>query len=182
MLITFILLIVVVIAIFIMNKPAQAMKKMLPGQSKKQELFKISIGPKEKNTMEFTIELNEERMKRRIKDGSLFKKTGPKEKTIQDIAGFYGMEAYSPNKQYCLFFANGYFNSAVFVEGMIALIRDKKLLFKRSIRRPHDCHVSNNGIVICSDWLTSSELTGIFLVFDISGGLLFERVATANLG
>lgn len=107
---------------------------------------------------------------------------GTYEKSIEEITGFYGSEEYSPNKEYCVSYCDGYYNNEKWKNGDIALIKGKTLLFKKKIQRPNDCHVSNEGIVICCDWQKSDALTGNFLIFNTSGETIFSKKTSANLG
>jgi hypothetical protein len=132
------------------------------------------------NTIEFTIELNEKELIKRVMDGTL--EIEKKETKIEDVTGFYGTYQYSPNKLYCISHCNGYEENGKWKNGKIALVKSETLLFKKEIQRPNDCYVSNDGIVICCDSQNFDELTGIFLVFDITGKQIFSKKTTANLG
>jgi hypothetical protein len=132
------------------------------------------------NTTEFTIELNEEVFLKKLKDESLV--SGKRETRIEDITGFYGNREYSPNGNFCVSFADGHYENDKWKKGDIALIKDKKLLFKKKLQRPNDFFVSNDGIVIGCDWLNSDALTGKYLIFDSTGEELFAKKTTANLG
>ena len=131
-------------------------------------------------TIEFTIELNEEAFLKKLKNGTLG--SGKKETTIEDITGFYGNKQYSPNRTFCVSYADGHYENDKWKNGDIALIKDNKLLFKKKLQRPNDCFVSNDGIVIACDWLNSDELIGRFLIFNSTGEELFSKKTTANLG
>ncbi|QLG43976.1 hypothetical protein [Costertonia aggregata] len=50
------------------------------------------------------------------------------------------------------------------------------------MERPNDCKVSNDGIVICCDWLNWTELSGCFKIFDSFGEELISIKTKANLG
>ena len=132
------------------------------------------------NTIEFTIELNEEVFLKKLKDGTLG--SGKRETTIENITGFYGNKQYSPNRAFCVSYADGHYENDKWKNGDIALIKDNKLLFKKKLQRPNDCFVSNDGIVIACDWLNSDALTGRFLIFNSIGEELFSKKTTANLG
>jgi hypothetical protein len=141
---------------------------------KENDLVKVSnktVG----NTTTFTIDLDEKELLNRIKSGK-------REKSVEDIAGFYGSEKYSANSKYCVIYGDGYFENEKWKNGNLALIKGTQLTFKKKIQRPNDCYVSNNGIVICCDWLNSEELIGKFLIFGSTGEQLFVKKTTANLG
>ncbi len=134
------------------------------------------------NTVTFTISLNEKEFIKRYNDGSIGKKTRSGEKAIDDIVGFYGTKVFSFNNEYCVISRDGYHTEDNWKNGEIALVKAQTLLFKKKLQRPHDCHVSNTGIVVCCDWLKTDGLHGKFLVFDSHGELLFSRKTSANIG
>lgn len=149
-------------------------------ENKSNEIVTITSRNVGNNTTEMTIELNEDVFIKKLKDGTLG--SGKRETDIEDITGFYGSKQYSPNKQYCVSYADGHYENDKWKNGDIALIKDKKLLFKKKLQRPNDCFVSNDGIVIACDWLNSDALTGKFLIFNETGEELFSKKTTANLG
>lgn len=132
------------------------------------------------NTTEITIELNEDVFLKKLKDRTL--ESGKRETTIEDLTGFYGNKQYSPNRNFCVSFADGHYKNEKWKNGNIALIKENKLLFKKKLQRPNDFFVSNDGIVIGCDWLNSDALTGKFLIFSSTGEELFAQKTTANLG
>jgi len=101
--------------------------------------------------------------------------------TAKDIAGFDGEQSSSLDGQYTVI-ADSYGMSGKRHSGQLALINKGKLLFKVSLQRPNDAMVSNNGVVVCCDWLNSEALTGKFLIFDSAGELIYSKKTTANLG
>jgi len=101
---------------------------------------------------------------------------------IDKITGFIGTKYYSPDQNFCVSCNSEYFNRDNWNNGKIALVNDKKLLFKKELERPNNCAISNNGILACCDWLNSNDLSGKFYVFDQSGGELFSMKTRANLG
>lgn len=145
-----------------------------------EKLVNITTKSVGNNTTEMTIELNEDVFLKKLKDGTLG--SGKQEIDIEDITGFYGRKQYSPNRQYCVSYADGHFENDKCKNGDIALVKDKKLLFKKKLQRPNDCFVSNDGIVIACDWLNSDALTGKLLIFNETGEELFSKKTTANLG
>jgi hypothetical protein len=132
------------------------------------------------NTTEFSIELNEEVFLNKFKDESFGSEKS--EISIEDITGFLGNKEYSPNGDFCVSFIDGHYENDKWKKGNIALVKDKKLLFKKKLHRPNDFFVSNDGIVIGCDWLNSDALTGKFLILDSTGEELFTKKTTANLG
>jgi hypothetical protein len=145
-----------------------------------ENLVNVSSKSTGNNSTEFTIELNEKELLKRVMDGTLG--TGKRETTFEDVTGFYGTDQYSPNKLYCVSYCDGHYDNDKWKNGDIALVKGKTLLFKKKIQRPNDCYVSNDGIVICCDWQNSDALTGKFLVFDTTGEQIFSKKTTANLG
>lgn len=146
----------------------------------KDEIVNVTSKNVGNNTTESTIEPNEEAFLKKLKYRTLG--SGKGETSIEDITGFYGNKQYSPNNIFCVSYADGHYNNDNWKNGDIALIKDNKLLFKKKVHRPNDCFVSNNGIVICCDWLNSESLAGKFLVYDTTGEEIFSKKTTANLG
>lgn len=105
-----------------------------------------------------------------------------REEQIEEIGGFYGTVEYSRNNKFCILFRDGHWVDNKWKKGDLALIQGKKLLFKRKVERPNDCHVSDNGTVICCDWMKTEELSGKFLIFDSLGEEIFMLKTSANLG
>ncbi|WP_268223537.1 tetratricopeptide repeat protein [Sinomicrobium oceani] len=136
----------------------------------------------EGNTTTFTIDLNEEELLKRLKNGEIGRGNSNRQKSIDNITGFYGSKQYSDNKEYCVVYCDGHSINDKWKNGKLALIKKRKLLFEKSIQRPNDCYVSNNGFVICCDWLNAEELAGRFIIFDINGEIVFSKKTTANLG
>ncbi|WP_295801175.1 hypothetical protein [Mucilaginibacter sp.] len=133
------------------------------------------------NTTTFSVKLNENELKRRMENGTL-NISEKREARVEDIAGFYGQQRKSPDGRFIVLAADSYELNGKNKKGQLALLNDKQLLFRVSLQRPNDAHVSNNGIVICCDWLNSEALTGKFLVFNNSGEVIFSKKTTANLG
>jgi len=145
-----------------------------------EKLVNITTKSDGKNTTVFTVELNEKEFIKSVKNGTFGK--GSYEKDIEDITGFYGTEKYSSNGAYCVSYSDGYYNDDKWKNGDIALVKGKTFLFKKKLQRPNECAVSNNGIVICCDYLNSDESIGKIIIFDNKGEVLFTRKTKANLG
>lgn len=145
-----------------------------------EKLVNITTKSEGKNTTVFTIDLNEKEFINRVKNGTLGKEKYKKD--IEDITGFYGTEKYSSNGAYCVSYSEGYYNDDKWKNGDIALVKGKTVLYKKKLQRPNECAVSNNGIVICCDYLNSDESIGKIIIFDIKGEVLFTRKTKANLG
>lgn len=149
-------------------------------QTKPEKLVNVSSKTIDRNTSELTIELNEQELLRRINNGTL--RSENNEQSIEKITGFYGTKKYSKNKEYCVQFCDGHEENGKWKNGELALLKNNTLLFKKSLQRPHDCIVTNEGIVICSDWLNTSSLTGKFIVLNSFGEEIFSKKTTANIG
>lgn len=145
------------------------------------ELVNVKTETVDKNKTQISIEINEKEIIRQLKKGKLQFNKNP-ERAIDDLAGFYGIKTFSEDKTFCITKNSGYYQNEKWVNGKIALFKDKELLFKKELERPNDCIVNNNGTVICCDWLNSEELTGKFYVFDKFGKELFSFITKANLG
>jgi hypothetical protein len=172
------LLIIIGIARKSAKKPSE---KSVPAKAQvPQKLLNIKT-TKFGNSTTFSVKLNENEPKRRIENGTL-NTSEKRQERIEDIAGFYGQQRKSPDSRFIVLSADSYQLNGKNKNGQLALLNDKKLLFKISLQRPNDAHVSNNGIVICCDWQNSEALTGKFLVFNSSGEMVFSKKTTANLG
>jgi hypothetical protein len=99
-----------------------------------------------------------------------------------NFGGSDGTEEHSPDKNYCVSFIDGYENNGKWENGTIILLHHQKILFRKSIQRPNDCHVSNDGIVICCDWQNTNALSGRFIIFNSLGEQIFTNKISANLG
>ncbi|WP_418262898.1 tetratricopeptide repeat protein [Flavobacterium faecale] len=101
---------------------------------------------------------------------------------IDEIVGFIGITNFSPNNLFGVSCNPGYNDNDKWFNGKIAVFNNKKLLFKKDLKRPNNCALSNNGVTICCDWLSSDKLSGKFYVFDINGNEIFHLETQANLG
>jgi len=134
------------------------------------------------NVVQFTISLNQEEANKRLKNGTLFKPSPPREKDIDEIAGFYCQAENSPNQVFTVCFCDGYTNIDQWVDGDIALLKGKEKLYHIKIQRPNSAHVSNDGIVVCADRVNSDLTNGEFMLFDPYGKILFQHKVKANIG
>lgn len=134
------------------------------------------------NVLQFTVSLNETEVSRRLKNGTLFKPGPPREKDIKDIAGFYCQSENSPDQVYTVCFCDGMGNNDKWEDGDLALVKGKTRLYHVKIPRANTAHVSNDGIVVCADWMNSDETVGNFLVLNTSGKILFRHKVRANMG
>ena len=174
-------LLIIISIIYLLIKKKKSATRHVVKPSKETPLFKVSHKNTGDDTSEFTIDLNEAELTNRAEGGTLFIDKRVHKKTIEDISGFYGSVEYSADNKYCVTFCDGYLDNNKWKNGSLALISEGKLLFKKKIQRPNDCHVSNNGVVICCDWQDSDALTGKVLIFDRSGAQLFAKQISANL-
>ncbi len=159
--------------------PSQFLPPSLRTKQNNDDLINVTSKSTESNSMELTFEINEDVLFNRLKNGpSDFEDN---ETFIDDITGFYGTNEYSPNKKYCVSYCDGYYDNDKWKNGDLALLKNNTLLFKKKISRPNDCFVSNDGVVVCCDWLNSDTPSGIFLIFDSSGNKIFNKKTTANL-
>jgi hypothetical protein len=65
--------------------------------------------------------------------------------------------------------------------GSCALLENGQILFKRSIRRANNPHVTNDGTVLVEDWKDDGKLNGAFLAFDRTGQPLWRHDFKANI-
>lgn len=91
------------------------------------------------------------------------------------IEDFFGRCYYSPNGVYKIIKQSGYGdidNRESFTRGAIALIKDKKMLFKKEFLRPEGFVVSNTGIVFGYDIALSPNDIKTLFVFNQTGTLV----------
>lgn len=60
---------------------------------------------------------------------------------------FFGTEEFSSNRTYCVVFSDGYEENNKWTKGTVGLLKNGKQVFAKRFDRPHDCKVSNNGMV-----------------------------------
>lgn len=94
-----------------------------------------------------------------------------------DLIGYVGLIRQSPDGNYIIGFRDGHQKT-----GRLTLVKDREILFEKLLQRPNDCKVSNDGFVICSDWLDSLDLSGEFLVYNNQGDEVVKHRTKANLG
>jgi hypothetical protein len=179
MLLIFICMSVIAITGLTLSLRVKSKKIKIP--ETKEDLFIITDKVKN-NIPEFTIDLNEKEFKKRMENGSLLANKSNTGKSVRDITGLYGMENYSPDKNFYIVAEDGWTENEKWKNGSIALVCGKKLLFKKKLQRPNEVHVSNGGISVCCDWLKSDALDGRFIILDTTGKIIFEKNTTANLG
>lgn len=135
----------------------------------------------EDSTTTLTIKLNEEELKRQISTGELHTAQRMHAQP-EDIAGFYGQTRTSPNGIYTVVYADSYEDNGRMKNGQLALVKERNLLFRKTLQRPAEANASDTGIVVCCDYTHSQELTGKFIVFDSMGEVLFSKKPTAIPG
>lgn len=113
-------------------------------------------------------------------DGVSIRKDNRVTRVEEELIGFYGLKWYSENSEYCVVYLDGDEQE----DGHIALVevKSKDILFKNRVRRPHNCVVSNNGVVSCCDWKGWDDIGSIFWVFDRSGEVIFKQNYRQNFG
>jgi hypothetical protein len=151
-------------------------------EKKENESLAVVTSTTRGNVLQFDISLNTAELTRRIETGTLIKEHPPQGNDIRDIAGFYCQTDNSANGIYTVCFCDGDYKDNQWQSGILALVKGKEKLYHIRIQRPNTAHVSNNGIVVCADWVNSNELVGNFIALDISGKILFERKVNANMG
>ncbi len=156
-------------------------RKKGKGKTQTNDIVNISSHTKG-NTTTMSIDLNKEGLLRRVKNGSFGQNEYSDDEYIEDIVGFYGTEKFSQNKKFCIVHSDGNYENDKWKKGQFAVLSGKKLLFKKRLERPHDCHISNSGISICCDWLNTDDLAGKFIAFDVTGKQIFSKKTAANLG
>lgn len=117
----------------------------------------------------------------KILSGELEKEEPDEKMKVYNKCGILGTISKSENQQFLVTYSDGYLNNGIWVNGKLALLKDNEVVYKTDPERPNNCLVSNNGIVICCDWLNSSELTGKFIAYDNKGNITYTIQTTANI-
>lgn len=86
---------------------------------------------------------------------------------------FFGQFTKSPNSHYMIAFSD-HFNEYV-------LLKNEKIICKRTVPRPNDCKIANNGTFIINGWDSSNNLSGTFYAFNNKGNLILKNNLKANL-
>lgn len=94
-----------------------------------------------------------------------------------DLIGYVGLMEQSQNGEYLIGVRDAHLEA-----GRLTLVKNGDILFEKILQRPNDCKVSNDGFVICSDWLDSLDLCGEFLVYNNQGDEVVKHRTKANLG
>jgi hypothetical protein len=132
------------------------------------------------NVTVISLGINEKELKKQLRNGTLGKRAQNYLPGPAEIAGFYGSEVYSPDGAYGVAINDAYEEDGRKVNGKVALVKDGRVLFRKTLRRPMEAAVNNAGVVVCCDDL-NERLSGRFYCFDPTGGHLFSYDATANL-
>lgn len=108
--------------------------------------------------------------------------------TIEDDGdSFFGHYNESENSKFLVAFQDGHIDATSgksrWVDGEVYLISNgQDIIWKKTMERPNNAHVSNDGVVAVEDWLNSKELCGALRVFDVSGNQLMEKRLDLNIG
>lgn len=108
---------------------------------------------------------------------------------ISSVEGdFCGNFVESKNKRYTVAFCDSVIEEndsgeEIEKEGDVYLIENKnKILWCKKIGRPHDPIVTNDGVVIISDWCIGNKLNGKLHVFNWDGKQLLTYNFSSNIG
>lgn len=95
---------------------------------------------------------------------------------------YYGNTAHSPNGQFEVAARDhSYDENNREIQGECALVdASGSILFRKSIRRANNPHVTNDGLVIVEDW-KDEGLSGALLAFDVGGNRVWRRDFRANI-
>ena len=107
-------------------------------------------------------------------DGHVIYKTNWVNSIEKSLVGFYGQKRFSKNNEYCVVYQSAGNEDE---KGRMALINCNKnnILYKTTtVKRPHKCDVSNNGIVICCDWKGWRDISSTLWCFNNDGQVLFK--------
>lgn len=166
--------------LFVFKPKSKREEEQTNVRKQNQEFVSVTSRKKSSNSTEFRFEIDQKKLVKHLKS---HKKNGaPRKPSETDLAGFYGRKVYSTNRSYCAVYADHYYDRDTWVSGQIALIYKDQLCFRKKIDRPNDCLVTDEGYVICCDWLKDQSLAGVFRVFTANGHEIFSYRTTANLG
>ena len=105
----------------------------------------------------------------------------------EDGESFFGQYNESENGKYLVAFTDGHMDSSggktIWVNGQVYLIENNQnIVWKKTLERPNNAHVSNDGIVAVEDWLNSKDLCGSMIIFDKTGNKIMEHRLDSNIG
>ena len=111
-------------------------------------------------------------------DGYVIYKTNRVTSTEQEQVGFYGKKRFSEDGKYCSVYLphDGNFNIA------LVDVELQEIIYKGKLQRPHRCRVSNNGIVVCEDWLGHDSASLRLYIFSKNGNIISQHSHKTGIG
>lgn len=100
------------------------------------------------------------------------------EPSLTDIAGFYGVVKHSPDNSYSIVYESGHYEQKEWVQGVIAVIHQGQLQYKKQFNRVLNCEVSNTGIVVIYNDVSVGKA---FLCLNQQGKPLFIKKLKVNI-
>ena len=94
---------------------------------------------------------------------------------------FFAEVARSPNGKFLAGACDHWFSNRGEHRGACALLEGSRVLFKKTIRRANNPHVTNDGMFLVEDWKEDGKLNGALLAFDKTGAELWRRDFKANI-
>lgn len=97
---------------------------------------------------------------------------------------FYAEGRLSPNGRYLVGACDGHEENGRSKNGAVVLVdaRAGRELFRASLKRANNPHVSDDGLVLVENWKGwGGPLAGAFLAFDSTGKKLWEKAVKANV-
>lgn len=94
---------------------------------------------------------------------------------------FIGECAISSNGRFTLLWSDRTWSNGNLVSGRYALIDGDRVIIDRSMARPQDGKVTDDGICILNDWGATENLCGTFHAYGADGRPLVEASFAANL-
>lgn len=171
----FSIILILIIAYFIwatiLHKKKKNEQKISTTQSHKKQYkkspFYTETHVSSDGVTEMSINISEEGLK------ELYNKIVSEDINIKedifDIANVYGKKRVSENKDYTVVYGHSDLSYK------IVLLKNEKVLFKKSFYQVNDCCVNNNGVVIANAQLTSSGYRGRLICFDVNGREMFYK-------
>lgn len=112
-------------------------------------------------------------------DGYIIYKSNRVTASERKQIGFYGLKWYSENCNYCAVYLR---NEAEDNNIGLVDVRNKKVLFKTKLQRPHRCRVTNTGLIVCEDWGNPDKVLNYVYVLDINGKVLLKKRHNSIIG
>lgn len=133
------------------------------------------------NATDFEVNWNGKNEVESIRDdGYVIYKTNWVTSSEKDEIGFYGQKWYSQNNKYCVVFLP-HFEEEDYNLALVH-VNLKTILYKIKLQRPHRCRVTNEGFVVCEDWLGYDKPNCKIYIIDNKGNIINEKGHNTGIG